>query len=329
MLAAPQPASATAPTVTCTEADVPVTALVLPATIHGQLCAPEGVTAKSVQLLLPGATFNRKYWDLPYKPDQYSYQRDMARNGLATFAVDPIGIGQSSRPLSALVTGAGQASAMHQVISALRAGKVGGTRFGKVLIGGHSAGSALSIIESATYHDVDGVLLTGMTHLPNMPVLLKDVAVGLQPVTVDPLLSSRGGDPGYLTSRPGERNIMYFSASDVEPGVVAADEQYAKDQVSAVSLVEIIGLGLVSPLSRSISVPVMLADGGNDTGFCGFLRDCSSAQALRAGEAPYFSDAAQLSVFVLPGAGHGLGLAENAADYRAATLKWLHEHDFA
>src|SRR5262249_417359 len=160
---------------------------------------------------------------------------------------------------SALVTGMGQADAMHQVVTALRAGRVDGVRYQKVLIGGHSAGSGIAVLEVGRYHDVDGVLLTGITHLPNVPVVLNDVPVGPQPAPLDPDLAkrSRPTDLSYLTSKPGQRDVMYFSNADVEPGVVAADEKYAKDQVSAVSLADIVSLGLLSPYSQLINVPVM------------------------------------------------------------------------
>src|SRR4051812_31004602 len=162
--------SASADPARCSAYDLPVsTNPLLPLTMHGQLCLPAGNASPTVQLLLHGATYNRMYWDVPYQPATYSYQRDMAAHGLATFAVDEIGVGQSTRPLSIVITGAMQAAAVHVVVGALRAGAVGGIAFGKVVLVGHSAGSAISIIEAASYHDVDGVLLTGMTHLPDAP----------------------------------------------------------------------------------------------------------------------------------------------------------------
>jgi pimeloyl-ACP methyl ester carboxylesterase len=182
------------------------------------------------------------------------------------------------------------------------------------------------VIEAATYRDVDGVVLTGVTHLPNVPVVVGDVGVGLQPVTLDPLLGPRGGDPGYLTTKPDTRGHLYYGPTDLDPLAVRADEAHAKDQVSATSLVDIISVGLVSPLSLGIDVPVLLASGTDDTGFCGLVRDCSTAAALRAGEAPYFSPAAELSVYVLPGSGHSVALAVNAPEYRAATRAWLDLH---
>jgi len=325
LLATAPPASADP--ARCSAYDLPVsTNPLLPLTMHGQLCLPAGAPSPTVQLLLHGATYNRAYWDLPYQPATYSYQQDMAAHGLATFAVDEIGIGQSSRPLSTLITGAMQAAAVHIVVGDLRAGVVGGVHFGKVVLVGHSAGSAISIIEAAGYHDVDGVLLTGMTHLPNAPVVLDDVALGLHPVTLDPQLASRGGDPGYLTTVPDSRGTMYYSPGDLDPLAVSADEAYAKDQVSASSLLDIVGVGLASPISLNITAPVFLVDGTNDTGFCGLFRDCSYAGSLQDEEAPYFSAAAHLTTYVLPGSGHSVALAANASLYRDASRAWLSQY---
>ncbi|MBP2330450.1 pimeloyl-ACP methyl ester carboxylesterase [Kibdelosporangium banguiense] len=321
------PASAAAATPKCSIVSQPVSVIpLLPMTAKGQLCVPDTGTPKTMQLLLHGATYNRVYWDLPYQPARYSYQRDMATRGLATFAVDELGVGGSSRPLSTLLTGAAQASAVHQLVGDLRAGRVDGVRYDKVVLVGHSAGSAISVIEAATYRDVDGVILTGVTHLPNVPVVVGDVVFGLYPVTLDPQLGPRGDDPGYLTTKPGTRGPMYFGPAQTDPLAVAADEAYAKDTVSATSLLDIIGLGLVSPLSRGIDVPVLLVNGTDDTGFCGLIRDCSTAEALRAQEAPYFSAAAQLSVYVLSGAGHSVALATNSPDYRNVTRDWLSQY---
>ncbi|HEX4102672.1 MAG TPA: alpha/beta hydrolase, partial [Pseudonocardiaceae bacterium] len=80
----------------------------------------------------------------------------------------------------------------------------------------------------------------------------------------------------------------------------------------------------LGPTSRGINVPVLLAVGEKDVIFCGFVaRDCSSAEALRKGEAPYFSPAAELSTYVLPGSGHSIALHKNAGEYREATRAWL------
>ncbi|MGH3896676.1 MAG: alpha/beta hydrolase, partial [Pseudonocardiaceae bacterium] len=279
----------------------------------------------TVQLLIPGGTYNSVYWDFPYQPDRYSYQRDMAGHGYATFAVDQLGTGQSTKPPSAILLSSVEAAAIHQVVGHLRAGRVGGVRFDRVILVGHSLGSGVATLEAATYHDVDGVILTSATHQQPPVELAKIFTMRVHPVTLDPRLSKNGSDSGYITTRPGQREPVTYSPRNADPQVIATDEA-TKDQASlaAVAIGEV--LGLLGPTSRLVDVPVLLAIGEKDVVFCGFLaRDCSSAEALRKGEAPYFSPAAELSTYVLPEAGHAMALHKNASEYREATRSWLRE----
>ncbi|GAA0615115.1 alpha/beta fold hydrolase [Kutzneria viridogrisea] len=322
-LAAPQAGASSA---TCSETDLPVTGPGgAPASMHGQLCLPEGPAPGTVQLLVHGGTYNRTYWDLPYDPDNYSYQRDMARHGYATFAVDELGSGASSKPPSLPLLIGVSAASLHEVVGHLRAGHVGGTSFTRVVIVGHSVGSGVVAAEAATYHDVDGVVLTGITHLPALPVLAVGAALGLQPAFLDSSLSRLGSDPLYFTTKPGARAPLFYAAEDADPQVIAADEA-TKDQVSVPGMGTVAVFGIVLPTTLGIDVPVLQAVGSQDVLFCGVLalHDCSNAEALRAQEAPYYSPAAQLSTYVLPGAGHSLALHRNAAQYRDATRDWLH-----
>ncbi|MGH3836309.1 MAG: alpha/beta hydrolase, partial [Pseudonocardiaceae bacterium] len=322
-LAAPQAAAASR--VSCAEIDLPVSVPTPHETTHGQLCRPAGSAPTTVQLLIPGGTYNSVYWDFPYQPERYSYQRDMARHGYATFAVDRLGIGQSSKPPSPALVDSVEAASIHQVVGHLRAGRVGGVRFDRVVLVGHSLGSGVAILEAATYHDVDGVILTGITHLATGLALAKGFTRSLHPSMWDPQLRRNGSDPGYATTKPGQREPLFYAASNADPQVIATDEA-TKDQVSLVGTGTVVVSGFYGPTSLGIDVPVLLAVGKNDSPFCGFLaRDCSSAEALRQGEAPYFSPAAELSTYVLPESGHAMALHSNAGEYREATRAWLHE----
>lgn len=160
-LAVPTPAQAD--TVTCQDLYVPVAL----GQMHGRLCAPS--QAQTVVVLIPGGTYNASYWDIAYTPELRSFRLAMNQAGVATLAVDRMGTGSSSKPLSALLSATVQANAVHQVIQSIRA------RFTKVIVGGHSIGSAMAMIEAGTFHDVDGVLVTDMTHRMNyvtvIPVL--------------------------------------------------------------------------------------------------------------------------------------------------------------
>lgn len=320
MLAAGVTSASADAQVRCTETDVPVTyALLLSGTVHGQLCLPAS-TPNTVQLLVHGGTYNRYYWDIPY--GNYSYQRDMAANGVATFAIDALGSGGSTQPLSELITGTTEAATAHQVVQALRSGTVGGIRFGRVVIVGHSMGSGITVLEATTYHDVDGVVLTGMTHSMDLVALSAIFVDGVRPALLDPVLSQRDSDPGYVTTMPGTRQVFHDPGL-FEPGVLAADEA-TKDQVAATVVPDLLTLAFESPISRTINVPALIANGASDKLFCAFT--CASADTLRAAESPYFT--APLEVHLTPDAGHAVALSTNAADHRQAIRAWMDEHKF-
>ena len=143
--------------------------------IRGTLCAPIGATTAIV--LVPGATYDQTYWDFPYDPGVYNARQAFNRAGYTTLTLDRLGTGTSSRPLSLSVTSTLQARAVHDVITALRAGAIGDRTYGRVVLGAHSLGSVVAVIEAATYHDEDALLVTGLSHKPNYLNLAELVAV--------------------------------------------------------------------------------------------------------------------------------------------------------
>lgn len=306
----PAPASAA---VVCEDVHTPVNIGLTPLvpsleTMYGRLCTP--AQARTVQVLIPGGTYDNSYWDVGYDPGTRSYTRAMNREGIATLAVDRLGTGRSSKPLSALVTASTQANAVHQVIKTLR------PRFDKVIVGGHSIGSAMAMIEAGTYHDVDGVLVTGFTHKMNyitvVPVLTNMIPAGL--------------DLGYLTTMPNTRYNSFHKPGPLVEGAIAFDES-TKDVFSATEAVDTILLNtVIIPISRNINVPVMQVV-GNDTHFCGNTiplmgSDCSSPAALKADEGQFFPATPRLDTFILNGYGHSINYAPNAPDYHSAVAAW-------
>lgn len=193
----------------CSEIDLPVSVPTPRETIQGQLCMPAGSAPTTVQLLIPGGTYNRVYWDLPYQPERYSYQRDMASHGYATFAVDRLGIGESTKPPSAVLVNSVEAESIHQVVDHLRAGRVGGVRFDRVVLVGHSLGSGVATLEAATYHDVDGVILTGTTHLASPPAVARFFTIFVS------------GAAGPATSQERQRSwVLHHQAGATRAGVL-------------------------------------------------------------------------------------------------------------
>lgn len=316
----PAPAQADEPA--CQEFDVPVTlALLLQTTMHGKLCTPTG--ASTVMVLVPGGTYNSSYWDFPWKSDVYNFRKAMNAGGYATFTLDRLGTGQSAKLPSVLATTTSQANAVHQVISKLRSGQLGGKRFSKVVSAGHSLGSVITVVEAATYRDVDGVLLTGYAHLFNAEGAAGLFVNSMYPVLTDPVLGGKGYDPTYLTTRPGTRTEYFLQPSTTESRVVELDEQF-KDVLSAAETADAVGLGAVVPSSTLINVPVLVVNGDADVVMCSPLLDnCSSAEHLRQLEQTFYAGSPCFRTFLLPGAGHSVNLATDTQSYQARVRDWL------
>lgn len=298
-------APANADQVSCQDINFRVSLLGLPATMHGHMCTPAGAT--TVEVLIPGGTYNSTYWDIGYQPEIHSFRLAMNNAGIATVALDRLGTGQSTKPLSALLTATAQADAAHQVIQALR------PRFSKVIIGGHSIGSAMAMIEAGTFHDVDGVLATGMTHQMNFTTVAGALAN----------MMTTGLDVGYLTTRPGTRYQDFHTPGPYNAGAIAYDES-TKDVFAVTEAVDTIALTtIVIPISDQITAPVLTVT-GDDPNFCGppLGSNCTTTDTLRQSEAPFFPKAASLQAYVLHGYGHAINYAPNAPTYFQIVEEW-------
>ena len=304
------PTPARAATATCEDLNVPVTVALLPQTMHGRLCAPP--EARTVVVLIPGGTYNASYWDIGYTPEIRSFRLAMNNAGIATLALDRLGTGASSKPLSTLLSASVQAMAAHQVIQSVR------SRFPEVIVGGHSIGAAMAMIEAGHYRDVDGVLVTGMTHRMNLITVIP-VLANMIPAPLDPAVPGR--DAGYLTTSPGTRYPAFHTPGPLDEAAIAYDES-TKDVFATTEAVDSLTLTtVVTPASQQITVPVLLVL-GNDPHFCGTLgSDCSSPEALRASETPFFGG--PLQTYILSGYGHAVNYAPNAPTYFGVVSDWL------
>jgi hypothetical protein len=134
------------------------------------------------------------------------------------------------------------------------------------------------------------------------------------PASMDPKFATRELDSGWLTTVPGARGTLFYSASDADPAVIAADEQ----REALVSGAELnTGVALVPTNDTlAIHVPVLDILGSNDLTTCGanpqgYLFDCSSGAAVAAQEAPFYSPEAHIHGCVIRGSGHDISLARN------------------
>jgi alpha-beta hydrolase superfamily lysophospholipase len=291
-------------------------------TVSGELCATraERYHGGTVQLLVHGATYDHRYWDFAAG---YSYARDVAARGIATFALDAIGAGRSSHPASDQVTFPAAVHVLHQVVQALRSGAATGVRFAKVITVGHSLGSVVVVQEAAAHRDVDGVIVTGAAH--SLTTAFAEASLtAFYPAVLDPRFAGSGLDPGYLTTVPGRRTAMFYTAPDFDPAVAAADEA-SKDVISAAELGGIPPID--SPASRDIRVPVLVILGSEDFTTCGpnplgQVFDCSSGAAVVAQEQPFYAPEAHLRACVVPASGHDVSLARDHGYQVAYAVAW-------
>jgi pimeloyl-ACP methyl ester carboxylesterase len=320
------PAAAMGAPVRCQQVSpIPVTLSASDHTVYhvaGQLCGNGRLTGKTVQLLVHGFTYDHRYWDWPDAP-QNSYVRSAARAGYTTLAIDRIGDGASSRPADgSQVTTEASAYVVHQLVQKLHAGSIEHARFSKVVTVGHSFGSASVAYEAATYHDVDGVVLSGYMH-DIAPSALGSFTSGIYPASQDPAFANAGLNDTYLTTKPGVRAQFFFNTADADPAVIAKDEQIK--QTGTTGELDLDTFAAANTLTPDINVPVFIAVGQDDILFCDESANlsCADSSAVLAREQPHFSAQARLQTYVLPASGHDMNLHRNAPQWFNAANNWV------
>lgn len=283
-------------------------------TVRARLCVPSG--ARTVELLLSGATYGSEYWDFAYDPARYSYVRRATAAGRATLNVDRVGVGASTHPAPELLTTATHARIVHLLVHRLRTGAFG-QRFRRVVLVGHSYGSVLAATEAATYHDVNGLVLTSFSHRYS-PGLATRLAPSVIPAT---LLGGRfqGLPPGYLTTRPGTRSQFYWRPN-ASPAVIAHDE--ATKQTLTDSEAATFPIEALADTVR-ITAPVLIVIGAHDYMLCGLPTRCGNPLSLIGTERAHFPRARAYRLTIIPNAGHALNLHRNAPTTFRTINRWL------
>jgi pimeloyl-ACP methyl ester carboxylesterase len=293
--------------------------------IVGTLCTPRRRATNTVQLLVHGSTYSRYVWDFPFQRERYSYVDYMTDAGYSTFSYDRIGDGQSSHPPSSLIDVYSDAFVLHQVIMALREGRLGRHAFTRVVTVGHSLGAAITDYEAATYQDVDAMIPTGIGFLQSPSGAAKANQFAY-PANQDPKFAGRGLDDGYITTTPGARGPVYYYLPNADPRVVALDERLKQTRGSLELPTAYTELANGDTLK--VSVPVLEVNGRYDIFSCssfenaGDAADCTSADTFLQAEAPHWSPLACLHVAIILNAGHDINLQRNAPVWFAIARHW-------
>lgn len=173
----------------------------------GWLCATTTYAGQTVLLTSPTGLSSHVYWDWPVQKDTYSFVRFATKAGYAVFNYDRMGLGESERPPALLVTLESEAYVAHQLVQMLRAGTFG-TAFGKVVHLGNSFSTFLAVHEAEVYHDVDGIVNSGVFVVPNGHGFVR-LFTSFYPAQLDPRFAGQDVPPGYATTQPGTRVFAF------------------------------------------------------------------------------------------------------------------------
>lgn len=286
-------------------------------TVTGTLCRPRAA-GTSLQILVPGASYGRAYWDAPAGTGAPSYVDAMSDAGLATLALDRPGTGSSTRPAAHELTVESQAYVLHQVIRASRTGTFGYLRFRRVITVGHSLGSAIALVEAGRYGGADGLALSGLlahAPAPGAPELI----AALQPAQLEPRFADRPA--GYLTTRAGTRGDLFYYAPGADASAIAFDE--ATKETLAPSEPATLSAASQPEIDNAIDVPVLLAMGEHDNLYC--PAPCADAASLVSAERSHYPRAPSFDTLVVSESGHVLNLHRRASDWIGAVKSWISE----
>ena len=292
-----------------------------PYRLAGRLCRPHREAGRVLQVLIHGASYNRGYWDFADPSRRYSYVWHSNRAGFATLALDRLGAGASDHPPPEVLTVHAQAFTLHQVVSALRSGSVVGADgrhagFDRIVLVGHSFGSNISWTEAGIYGDVDGLVLTAISHDLNPPGAAL-IPLYTYPAALDPLFSELDLPLGYLTTLPGTVGELFYYLPGADPEVIAKDEA-TKDVVP-------VGLFFdqftTYELTQNIHVPVLNVVGDFDTLSCQ-LPSCTESGSI-ANESSYYAPDACYTQLIVPRAGHAINLHKTAPVWYRKALSWV------
>ncbi|KAI2488250.1 Hydrolase [Pyrenophora tritici-repentis] len=236
--------------------------------ISARVCKPPTNVAAldTVQILAHGATFNKKMWDFPYKPEEHSWTRRMTNAGYTTVAVDLIGAGNSSFPDGLKEAQTETAvQAMHEVIRLIREGQYVGRQFKQMAFVGFSIGGIIANGLADKYpHDVDVYVLIGISW--DLTWIYPAFLAGLQTSarTIDP---DRWGhlEPFYQTQPTIEAREVACFYGDYEKDALAAD--FATRDFDTLGAAITFTYHLVD--APHFTGPVFLGIGENDGTFCG------------------------------------------------------------
>ncbi|KAJ6517873.1 hypothetical protein C8R47DRAFT_1231497 [Mycena vitilis] len=275
--------------------------------ISGTFCQPDTVSANDsnvIQLLVHGFSYTGEYWSPPVEEFQnYSYSAFSCDRGLASLAVDSLGVGFSSRPVNASdVQYPTSSAALSEVARHLKIASIRPVvqPFKKVIGIGHSVGSALltfGAIVEGPQSPFDALILTGL------------LIIEAGSIIIPPALTTARDDTPARWSALDPANRTGFYPTDptaFSPRMLMFDT-FTKDLGSVSTLFQT----PTSSLTAQYAGPVAKVVGSEDQLFCA-AGWCEDVATLTAAERIVWPAAKSFDLVVSQGSGHDLNLGFGA-----------------
>jgi pimeloyl-ACP methyl ester carboxylesterase len=286
--------------------------------VAGTLCSKGPLDGKTIQVLVHGFTMGQSYWDLPYQPNKYSYVNSQIAAGYVTLSLDRIGVGESDHPPGSEITVNSNAYVVQQVIEKIRAGNIGGVKYPKLILVGHSLGSIISAAVAKKV-EVDGLILTSILHDLDTETVTLEVSNSL-PANQDPKFKNAKLPPDYLSIQyPVRKQLFNY---DVDQTLLDLDDKVLRQTGTSGELATF-GEYFDPNFALGINAPIFLVVGDKDPLICNEQLPCTDGTTIVNREKSYFSNAdTLLEGYVVKNASHNLTYERTAPDFQRAVLEW-------
>lgn len=301
---------------------------------------PAANASAPLEFLIHGIGFDSTYWNFPIMPQNYSYSMLANDMGYSTFAIDRLGTGNSSHPMSSVVQTATHVEIVRQLTMMLRNGSLTNTTHDTIVHVGHSYGSAISNALVAQYPTIsDGLVLTGYSaKAPGLSLFFagSDLQIASQAYPdrfgsgMLKMVNSTSGtttnvsknlDNGYLiTSNAAADQLLFFDTPYFDEAVLEAAER-TKQTVTVAE-----GLTIGNSMAPKFAGPVYVVTGSDDLPYC--AGNCYAVNGTNLTSIPQdvsklFPMSSKFATYIPLKTGHAVQLHPTAMQTDMQIHKWL------